>query len=164
MPSFQTTRRVRHSAEDMFDLVADVEAYPQFLPLCQDLRIRRRTRAEDGTEIVVADMQVGYRAIRETFKSRVTLDRANLQIRVEYIDGPFSHLDNRWTFRNEDNAKGLPACSVNFSISYEFRSRMLGLLMGSMFETAFSRFAEAFERSADAVYGPPQRNGDVALG
>jgi coenzyme Q-binding protein COQ10 len=151
MPSFRSIRRVRHSPADMFDLVADVEAYPKFLPLCQGLRLRRRATDETGVEVIVADMEVGYRAIRETFTTRVTLDRANLTILVEYVDGPFRHLENRWTFRDED--KAAPACAVEFFIDYEFRSRTLGLLMGSMFDTAFRKFAEAFEKRADFVYG-----------
>jgi coenzyme Q-binding protein COQ10 len=139
----------------MFDLVADVEAYPRFLPLCQGLRLRRRSSDEAGRTVILADMDVGYRAIRETFTSRVTLDRARLAILVEYVDGPFSRLENRWTFREE--AGTTPACTVEFFIDYEFRSRTLGLIMGSMFDTAFRKFAEAFERRADVVYGrrPP---------
>ncbi len=132
----------------MFDLVADVEAYPEFLPLCEGLRIRRRSLTDEGLEILVADMTVGFKAIRETFTSRVTLDRARLKILVEYVDGPFSKLDNRWTFKDD------PAgCVVEFYIDYEFRSRTLGLLMGSMFDHAFRRFSEAFEQRADRVYG-----------
>ena len=161
MPSFRTTRRVRHSATDMFALVADVEAYPRFLPLCQGLRVRRRVQDEAGRDVILADMDVGYRAIRETFTSRVTLERAKLAILVEYVDGPFRHLENRWTFK-DDAAAVTPTCAVEFFIDYEFRSRTLGLLMGSMFDTAFRKFAEAFERRADVVYGRPR--GPAALG
>ena len=153
MPSFRTARRVRHSAVQMFDLVADVEAYPEFLPLCQDLRVLRRQASEGGREIVVAEMQVGYKSIRERFTSRVTLDRARLEILVEYVDGPFSRLENRWAFRDEPQANGTPLSRVEFFIAYEFRSRTLGLLMGTMFETAFRKFSEAFEQRANRVYG-----------
>jgi coenzyme Q-binding protein COQ10 len=132
----------------MFDLVADIEKYPQFVPLCRSLRVRKReTRGEE--EVLTASMSVAYRVLQETFTSRVTLDRPGFKIRVEYLDGPFSHLDNRWTFR----ALGEHACEVEFFIAYEFRSRTLGLLMGAMFDTAFRKFADAFERRADAVYG-----------
>jgi len=149
MPQFSTKRHVQHSASDMFDLVADVERYPQFVPLCQALRIRKRTSGPDGGEVIVADMTVAYKIIRETFTSRVTLDRKNLEILVEYLEGPFQKMNNRWTFQPE--AQG--ACEVMFSIAYEFRSRTLGVLMGAMFDTAFRRFAAAFERRADQVYG-----------
>ena len=132
----------------MFDLVADVERYPEFVPLCQSLRVRKRTPGE-GTETLVADMTVAYKVMRETFVSRVTLDRPNLKIQVEYLDGPFSTLDNRWTF----TPTGERTCEVEFFIAYEFKSRVLGMLMGAMFEAAFRRFAGAFERRADAVYG-----------
>lgn len=155
MPSFRTTRRVRHSAADMFDLVADVEAYPKFLPLCQGMRVRRRVTNDKGLDVILAEMDVGYRAIRETFTSRVTLDRANSVILVEYVEGPFQQLENRWTFRDDDKG-GAPACNVEFFIDYEFRSRTLGLLMGSMFDTAFRKFSEAFEKRADFVYGRPK--------
>lgn len=149
MPRFTSTRRVSHAAADMFNLVADVERYPEFVPLCRELRVRRRIQKSEGVEIVIADMTVAYKLVRESFTSRVTLDRPNLQILVEYLEGPFSHLENRWTFR----PTGERTCEVRFFISYEFRSRMLGLLMGSMFDLAFRRFAVAFEQRADAVYG-----------
>ena len=106
MPSFRSERRVRHSAKKMFDLVADVERYPEFVPLCQALRVLRRTTDEAGLEVLVADMEVGYRAIREKFTSRVTLDRANLKVQVEYVEGPFSYLDNSWSFHDEPDGAG----------------------------------------------------------
>jgi coenzyme Q-binding protein COQ10 len=149
MPEFTTTRRLRHSAADMFELVADVERYPEFVPLCSSLKVRRRIEGSEGVLILVADMTVAYKLIHESFVSRVTLDRPNLQILVEYLDGPFSHLENRWTFR----PTGERTCEVRFFISYEFRSRMLGLLLGSMFDLAFRRFATAFEQRADKIYG-----------
>jgi coenzyme Q-binding protein COQ10 len=149
MPQFSTKRRVRHSASDMFDLVADVERYPQFVPLCQALRVRKRTQPDAGKEVIVADMTVAYKFIRETFTSRVTLERAKLEILVEYLEGPFQQMNNRWSFRPVDERTS----DVEFFISYEFRSRTLGALMGAMFETAFRRFSSAFERRADEVYG-----------
>jgi coenzyme Q-binding protein COQ10 len=149
MPQFTTTRRVRHAAADMFDLVADVERYPEFVPLCRDLKIRKRSPEPDGVEIVIADMTVAYKLVRESFTSRVTLERPKLQILVEYLEGPFSHLENRWRFR----PTGEGSCEIEFFISYEFKSRMLGLLMGAMFDVAFRRFTAAFERRADVVYG-----------
>ncbi len=153
MPSFRTTRRVAHPAAKMFDLVADVEKYPGFLPLCQALTVRRRSTLPDGREVLITDMRVGFKAIRENFTTRETLDRASDVIVAEYIDGPFRSLENRWTFRDLPSGDGPAGCTVEFFITYEFKSRMLGLLMGSMFEGAFSRFAEAFEERADKVYG-----------
>ncbi len=149
MTQFTTTRRVRHSADDMFDLVADVEHYPQFVPLCRSLEVRKRTEDGEGRDVIVADMTVAYKLIRENFTSRVTLDRPKLQILVEYLEGPFQKMNNRWSFRPEDEH----ACEVEFFISYEFRSRTLGMLMGTVFDAAFRRFATAFERRADEVYG-----------
>jgi coenzyme Q-binding protein COQ10 len=147
MPSFRTTRQVRHSPIEMFNLVADVESYPEFLPLCEDLRIRRRAQSDDGIETLVAEMSVGYKAIRETFTTRVTLDEPRLRILVEYVEGPFSYLENRWSFKPD------PAgCAVEFYIAYEFKSFALRMLMGAMFERAFRKFAEAFEERADVIY------------
>lgn len=155
MAKFSNKRRVRHSAEQMFDLVADVERYPEFVPLCKALKIRQRTSKPDGSEVVVADMTVSFKLVRESFTSRVTIDRPNLKIMVEYLQGPFSHLENRWTFV----PKADDACEVGFYISYEFKSRMLAMLMGSMFDVAFHRFAEAFETRADQIYGKPKLAG-----
>lgn len=149
MPTFETARRVKHSAMDMFALVADVEKYPRFVPLCQSLIVRGRRAMPDGREILVADMTVAYKVFRETFTSQVTLDLAKLQIDVTYLDGPFRHLENRWTFANA----GERLCDISFFISYEFKSRALAALMGAVFEQAFRRFADAFEARANEVYG-----------
>jgi coenzyme Q-binding protein COQ10 len=132
----------------MFALVADVEKYPEFLPMCEALSVRER-RERDGQTLLVADMTVGYKAIRETFTSQVHLKPAENQIRARYLDGPFKSLDNLWTFR----PAGEGACDVVFYIDYEFKSRVLGALMGAMFDRAFRKFAEAFEERADKVYG-----------
>jgi coenzyme Q-binding protein COQ10 len=149
MPQFSSKRRVLHAAADMFDLVADAEKYPQFVPLCRALKVKSRNAKGDGVTVLVADMTVAYKFIRETFTSRVTLDRPNLKILVEYLDGPFSRLQNRWAFQ----PAGEGACGVEFFIDYEFKSRTLALLMGAVFDSAFRRFAAAFEKRADEVYG-----------
>ena len=133
----------------MFGLVADVERYPQFVPLCRSLAVRKRTKDGEGREVIVADMTVAYKFVRETFTSRITLDRPKLEILVEYLEGPFERMDNRWSFR----ATGEHSSEVEFFIAYEFRSRTLGLLMGGIFDAAFRRFSAAFERRADQVYG-----------
>ena len=152
MPQFRTKRRVRHAAAEMFDLVSDMERYPEFVPLCREMRIRKRTATGEGIETVVADMTVAYKVIHETFTSRVTLDRPNLQVLVEYLNGPFSRMENRWDF----HPVGDHLCDVEFFISYEFKSRVFAMLMGAMFDTAYRRFSQAFERRADQVYGRPK--------
>lgn len=149
MPSFRTSHVVKHSPDQMFDLVADVESYPQFVPLCMGIRIKRRFHNSDGTEVFVSEMEVGYKAIRERFTSRVVLNRAARHIDVTYVDGPFSHLENRWTFAEA----GPGACRVEFFIAYEFRNRMLATLMGGMFDAAFRKFSSAFEARADKIFG-----------
>jgi coenzyme Q-binding protein COQ10 len=147
MPKFDTVRHVRHGPGAMFDLVADVESYPQFLPLCEALTVRSR-RERDGQTILVADMTVGYKAIRETFTSQVHLKPQDRVIEVSYLDGPFRYLNNIWRFV----AAADGGTDVQFSIDYEFRNRLLGAVMGTMFDRAFRAFAEAFEKRADAVY------------
>jgi coenzyme Q-binding protein COQ10 len=149
MPQFSTKRRVRHTATDMFDLVADVEKYPQFVPLCSALTVKSRSIKGDDVIVLVADMTVAYKIVRETFTSRVMLDRPNLKILVEYLNGPFKRMQNRWTFQ----PAGEDTCDVEFFIAYEFRSRTLAMLMGAMFDAAFRKFSAAFEKRADEVYG-----------
>jgi len=149
MPQFSTKRRVHHSAADMFDLVADVESYPEFVPMCSAMHMRSRTDKGAGVTVIVAAMTVAYKMIHQTFTSRATLDKPNLKILVEYLDGPFRHMQNRWAF----HATGEQTCEVEFFIEYEFRSRTLAMLMGTLFDTVFRRMASAFEKRADEVYG-----------
>jgi coenzyme Q-binding protein COQ10 len=148
MPEFRTTRRVAHSAEDMFRLVADVERYPEFVPFCERLTVRGR-REEGGREVLVADMTIGYKLVRETFTSKVTLDREALEIRADYLDGPFRTMENAWRFQPLETG----VSEINFSIEYEFKSRALAMLMGAVFDRVFRSFANAFESRADKVYG-----------
>ena len=148
MPSFTTRRRVPFSSEQMFALVADVERYPEFLPLCEGLTVRSRKEDGDRT-IIVANMTAGYLAIRESFTTRVVLNPAERKVLVEYLDGPFSRLENRWTFKPVANG----GCDVDFYIDYELRSFMLGVLVGAVFDKAFRKFSEAFEARARFIYG-----------
>jgi coenzyme Q-binding protein COQ10 len=150
MPQFETHRHVKHSPDRMYDLVADVEKYPQFLPLCEALTIRSR-KERDGKVLLVADMTVGYKAIRETFTTQVLLNPAERAIDVKYIDGPFKYLDNRWRFEASDEG----GSAIHFFIDYEFKNRLRGAVMGSMFDRAFRMFAEAFETRADKIYTDP---------
>lgn len=133
----------------MFDLVADVEQYPQFVPLCHALQVRGRKDLGEGREVLVADMTVAYKVFKETFTSRVELRPSENTILVEYLDGPFKHLENKWTFIDTEDG----GCDVGFFITYEFKSRTLGSMMGAMFDRAFRKFSSAFEDRADFVYG-----------
>jgi coenzyme Q-binding protein COQ10 len=156
MPSFHTTRRVPFSPRQMFDLVADVERYPEFLPLCEALVVRQRER-EGDTDILVADMTAGYKAIRETFTSRVRLDAARCEVAAAGVPGrmgPFSRLQNRWQLRAVPGVgDGDGGCDIDFFIAYELRSIMLQMLVGALFDHAFRRYTEAFEARARVVYG-----------
>ena len=149
MPKNETVHKVPHRAEDMFALVARVEDYPKFVPLCEKLIVRSRVPQEQGGLALLADMTVAYKFLRETFTSRVVLDPERLTITTDYVDGPFRHLENRWHFV----PAGEGGCEVHFFLDYEFRSRALGALMGTMFDRVFRKFADAFEARADVVYG-----------
>lgn len=149
MPTFNTHRQVKHTDTQMFNLVSDVEHYPEFLPMCEALVIRSREERQ-GKTLLKADMTVGYKMIRETFTTQVLLDPDRHMIDVRYIDGPFRYLENRWSFSPLNDGE---FCDVEFYIDYEFKSRMLGMLMGTMFDIAFKRFTEAFEMRADKIYG-----------
>ena len=146
MPKFETSRRVPFTARQMFDVVAGVERYPEFLPLCEGLVVHAR-ESQGADTVLDATMTVGYGAIRESFKSRVVLRPERNQILVTYLDGPFSHLDNRWTFRD-----GNGGSYVDFFIDYAFSSRMLALLMGTVFDMAVRKYTSAFEARARALY------------
>lgn len=152
MPKFDTVRRVAHTPEQMFALVADVEKYPQFLPMCEALAVRSR-KERDGVTVLIADMSVGYGAIRETFTSQVVLKPEELVIDVKYIDGPFRYLRNGWAFVGTSDG----GCEVKFDIDYEFKSCILGAVMGAVFDRAFRMFAGAFEKRAAEIYGTPLR-------
>lgn len=143
MPSFSARRTVPYSAEQMYALVADVERYPEFIALCREVRVLSRAPAE-----LLARMTVAYQALHESYTSRVTLDPAGRAIHVAAVDGPFRTLTNDWRF--EPSATG---CTVHFTLDYAFRSRMLGMVMGTLFDRAFAKFSDAFIARAHALYG-----------
>jgi coenzyme Q-binding protein COQ10 len=152
MHVYKTKHVIAHTVDDMFALVADVERYPKFLPLCEELKLKRRER-RDGKEVLIATMVVGYKLIRESFTTEVILDADARTILVHYLDGPFSFLENRWSFRPVTPE----SCEIDFYIAYSFRSRLLERLMGGLFAKAVRRYTAAFEECADAIYGtsPP---------
>jgi coenzyme Q-binding protein COQ10 len=147
MTKFTSRRRVPFTPRQMYDLVADVERYPEFVPLCERLTILSRDNGHP-IETMTATMTFGYVGIREEIQSRVTLMPEATEVKVAYIDGPFKYLDNRWRF--------IPApggCEVDFYISYELKLFMLQMLVGAIFDQTFQRFSEAFEARAHKVYG-----------
>lgn len=149
MPRFDNVRTVPFTADEMFALVADVEKYPLFVPLCESLVVHSREQQGDGTGLITATMGIGYKAIRETFTTTVTLDAAARKIVVRHKSGPFRHLENVWHFA----PVGDTASEVRFAIDYEFSSPLLAVIMGAVFDTAFRKFAQAFEDRAGVVYG-----------
>lgn len=143
MPGIHEVHALPYSAEQMFDLVADVGRYPEFLPWV----VATRVRSDSETEMV-ADMLVGFKAIREKFTSRVHKDRPH-SITVHYVDGPLRDLDNRWHFRPLDEG----SCEVDFAVDFTFRNRMFEALAGQYFDAAFRRMVAAFEARAHELYG-----------
>jgi coenzyme Q-binding protein COQ10 len=148
MHIFEIKHPVAHSADDMYALVANVEAYPQFLPLCEALKIKSREQVEDK-QVLIATMQVGYKLIRESFTTKVALDPDERVIFVEYLDGPFSHLENRWQFIPRPDG----GSEIDFYIAYSFRSRLFERVVGGLFDKAVQKYTAAFEERADQVYG-----------
>jgi coenzyme Q-binding protein COQ10 len=143
LPKHNETRRLPYTPEQMFDLVADVGRYAEFLPWVTAVRVR-----ENSETVMVADLLVGFKALREKFTSRVTKERPN-HIRVEYIEGPLSHLHNDWTFRPDGEGGTL----VDFCVDFAFRSRIFEALAGQVFDRALRMMIGAFETRAAKLYG-----------
>ena len=146
-------RLLGYRPEQMFDLVADIERYPEFLPWCIGARIRER-----NDTLVVADLIIGFKMIRERFTSRVSLDRDRLTIEVTYADGPFKQMTNRWRFEPTEDGR----CRIDFYVAFEFRSAMLQKLIGVLFHEAVRRMVGAFETRARKLYGPPHEGARLA--
>ena len=142
VPSHREVRHLPYSAEQMFDLVADVKHYPEFLPWVIAMRVRRDDAAE-----TLADMVVGFKGLRETFSSRVDKTRAE-RIHVDYLDGPLKYLRNDWRFTPEPGG-----CAVDFSVDFAFKNRVFEALAGQVFGTALRRMIGAFETRAAQLYG-----------
>jgi coenzyme Q-binding protein COQ10 len=143
MPTHAETKVLPHTPEQVFDLVADVGKYPQFLPWCAAARVRSRNETEQ-----VADLTIGFGPFRESFTSRVKMDRPGL-IRVTYENGPFRYLNNQWKFTADPGG-----CRVDFFVDFEFRSRILQSAIGVVFNEAVRRMVNAFIKRARDVYGP----------
>ncbi|BBD97820.1 ubiquinone-binding protein [Sphingobium amiense] len=143
MPRHNETRRLPYTPEQMFDLVADVGAYPQFLPWVSAIRIRSNSDTE-----MVADMIVGFKGVRESFTSRVVKERP-AHVRVDYLDGPLKHLHNEWAFRDDGEGGVL----VDFEVEFEFKNRIFEMLAGQFFDKALRKMIGAFETRAAQLYG-----------
>jgi coenzyme Q-binding protein COQ10 len=150
MRTHRETRRLPYTPQQVFDLVADVEKYPLFLPWCTACRINRR----ETDTVFIADLAMGFKMVRETFSSRVTLDPGKA-VKVEYLDGPFRHLVNTWTFKPVVTKTGAPATELEFYIEFEFRSKLLQSIIGVLFEEAVRRMVAAFEARAAVLYSSP---------
>lgn len=147
MPTHSETKRLPYTADQMFDLVADVEKYPQFIPWCAAARIRSVTPQGD-TEVMAADLVISFKVFRERFGSRVVLHPGARTIDTDYIDGPFRHMHSTWGFRDVDGG-----CEVDFHVDFEFKNAILQSVIGVVFNDAMLRIVRAFERRAQALYG-----------
>lgn len=147
MPTHAEKRVMPYTAKQMYDLIADVDAYPQFLPWCSATRIRKRT-PKGEVEVIDADLVISFRVFRERFGSRVTLRPLDCQIDVEYLDGPFKYLNNHWKFADCDGG-----CEVDFFVDFEFKSKILQTIIGVVFGEAMQRIVGAFESRAETLYG-----------
>jgi len=143
MPTHAERRRLPYTQQQLFDLVADVERYPEFLPWCVGARVRERK-----PNVIVADLLIGYRMVRERFTSRIVLDPPG-RIDVSYSEGPFRYLDNHWLFEPEPDG----GCTLDFFVDFEFRSRMLQKIIELLFNEAVRRMVSAFEGRARRLYG-----------
>ncbi len=143
MPIHAEKRVLPHTPEQMFDLVADIEKYPDFLPWCASTRIRER-----AGDVIVADVEIGFKIFRERFTSKVTLDNPR-RIDVAYSHGPFKYLNNRWIFNEMEDGK----CEVDFFVDFEFRSRLLQGMIGPVFCEAVRIMVSAFRKRAKDLYG-----------
>ena len=146
MPTHSEKRFLPYTPDQMYDLVADIDKYPAFLPWCAAARVRAR-REEGATEVVDADLVISFKVFRERFGSRVTLRPKDRKIDTEYLDGPFKYLRNHWYF---EPAEG--GCTVDFHVDFEFRSAMLQAVIGMVFHEAMQRVVRAFERRAQQLY------------
>ncbi len=149
MPTHSEIRTLPYSAQQMYDLVADVARYPQFLPWCAAARVRSTRPIEGGGEVMEADLVISFRVFRERFGSRVTLWPAELRLDTEYLDGPFRHMVSNWAFRDLDAG----GCEVKFHVDFEFRNAILQSVIGVVFNDAMQRIVRAFERRAAELYG-----------
>lgn len=153
MPTHHETRPLPYTAQQMYDLVADVARYPEFLPWNTAARIRSRkplSGAEPGAEIMEADLVISFKVFRERFGSRVALYPVSRRIDTEYLDGPFRHMKSTWAFREAQGG----GCEVEFFVDFEFRNAILQGIIGVVFNEAMQRVVRAFERRAAALYGP----------
>lgn len=145
MPSHSEQRTLPFTPDQLFDLVADIGKYPEFLPWCVGARI-----LDQKDDEIRAELAIGYKAIRERFTSLVTLDRPNRRILVRYVEGPFKYLENQWRFEPLEPS----GCRLDFHVDFEFRSRLMESLIGRFFGEAVRRMVRAFETRAADLYGP----------
>lgn len=147
MPTHSETRALPYSAQQMYDLVADVAKYPQFIPWISASRVRS-VEPEGDHAVMMADLVVGFKMFRERFQSKVTMWEATRRIDTEYVDGPFKHMISKWDFVDTDGG-----CEVRFHVDFEFKNRLLQGAAGLFFTEAMQRIVRAFETRADALYG-----------
>jgi len=146
MTSHAETKYLPYTAKEMFDLVADISSYPEFLPWCAAARVRKEIQ-KGVIKQIEADLVISFKVFREKFGSRVLLDASKFTIETEYLDGPFRHMQSVWSFNNSEQG-----CEVNFNVDFEFKNAMLQSIIGLVFNDAMQRIVRAFERRAADLY------------
>ena len=146
MTSHAETKYLPYTAKEMFDLVADISSYPEFLPWCAAARVRKEIQ-KGVIKQIEADLVISFKVFREKFGSRVLLDASKFTIETEYLDGPFRHMHSVWSFNNSEQG-----CEVNFNVDFEFKNAMLQSIIGLVFNDAMQRIVRAFERRAADLY------------
>ena len=146
MPTHSETRTLPYSAQQMYDLVADVAEYPKFLPWCSAARVKS-TEPHGASIIMEADLVISFKVFRERFTSRVVLSPEEKQIDTEYLDGPFRYMKSNWTFKDVEGG-----CEVSFFVDFAFRNMILQQLIGVVFNEAMQRIVRAFEKRAQTLY------------
>jgi coenzyme Q-binding protein COQ10 len=159
MPTHSETRTLPYSAKQMYDLVADVDRYPEFIPWTAAARVRSRRPSGDAV-IMDADLVISFRVFRERFGSRVTLWPRDNRIDTEYLEGPFRHMISKWHFRDLPHG----GCEVHFYVDFEFKNRLLQGAAGMFFNEAMQRIVRAFESRAADLYGTPDSRAAAATG
>ena len=149
MPKHFEKKIVNFTAKQMYELVADIDNYREFLPWCNDSKIIEITNIDNEKKTLIADLEIGYKDLVYTYRSNVLLNNQELTIKVDFVHGPFKNLDNSWIFKKIDDQ----SCEIEFFIDFELNVGVLNLLINKFFDKAFKKMVNSFENRANQIYG-----------
>ena len=149
MPKHFEKKIVNFTAKQMYELVADIDNYREFLPWCNDSKIIEVTNIDNENKTLIADLEIGYKDLVYTYRSNVLLNNQKLTIKVDFVHGPFKNLDNSWIFKKIDDQ----SCEIEFFIDFELNVGVLNLLISKFFDKAFKKMVNSFENRANQIYG-----------